>query len=89
MELVVLWIVGAVIVGIIAGSRGRVGFGWFMLSLLFSPLLMGILVLALGRPGPVVGAISAETHTRCLDCKEVVRRDARKCKHCGAVLTPS
>ena len=34
--------------------------------------------------------ISAEsgTHVKCPDCKELVMRDARKCKHCGTALVP-
>ena len=82
---VVGWITGAIIVGIIAGSRGRAAWGWLFLALMFSPLLMGILVLAMGHVRQAVGPV---THVRCTDCKEVVRRDASKCKHCGSVLTP-
>jgi phosphoglycerol transferase MdoB-like AlkP superfamily enzyme len=29
-----------------------------------------------------------ETHVRCPDCKELVRKDARVCKHCGCKLVP-
>lgn len=29
-----------------------------------------------------------ETHVRCPDCRELVLRDARVCKHCGLRLTP-
>lgn len=29
-----------------------------------------------------------ETHVRCPDCRELVRHDARVCKHCGCRLTP-
>jgi hypothetical protein len=37
-----------IVVGVAAHSRrGRNGFGWFLLSLLISPLLAGLLVLAL------------------------------------------
>jgi hypothetical protein len=42
------WLGGAVIVGVIANQRrNRSGIGWFFLSLLISPLLAGLLVLAL------------------------------------------
>jgi len=27
-----------------------------------------------------------DTHVKCPDCKELVLRDARKCKHCGCNL---
>ena len=32
--------------------------------------------------------VSPDTHVRCPDCKELVRKDARVCKHCRAVLVP-
>ncbi|WP_370877012.1 zinc ribbon domain-containing protein [Acidovorax sp. A1169] len=32
--------------------------------------------------------ITAETHVRCPYCRELVRNDARKCKHCGTALVP-
>ena len=48
MEILFFWIVSAIIVGIVANSRGRSGIGWFFLSsLLLSPLLGLILVLCL------------------------------------------
>jgi hypothetical protein len=43
------WIAVAVAVGIAASKRGRVGYGWFLLSLVISPLIVGPLVLALPR----------------------------------------
>lgn len=94
MEIALFWFIGAVVVGIIAGSRARSGFGWFFLAVLFSPLLMGILVLVLPTRAHVTGAAPAidapdeRTHVRCPDCRELVRADARKCKHCGIALVP-
>lgn len=29
-----------------------------------------------------------DTHVKCPDCKELVRKDARVCKHCGCKLVP-
>lgn len=29
-----------------------------------------------------------ETHVKCPDCRELVLKDARKCKHCGVTLVP-
>lgn len=28
------------------------------------------------------------THVKCPDCRELVIKDARKCRHCGCSLTP-
>lgn len=95
MELVAFWLIGAIVVGVIASNYGRTGFGWFMLSLILSPLICGILVLALGKTGQAAASrdesgerVSPDTHVRCPDCRELVRKDARKCKHCGSALIP-
>ena len=98
MEYIIVWIVLSVIVGIIAEVNGRMGFGYFMLSLILSPIIIGILVFGIGKSPEKLKALHApaggeqasnETHTRCPDCKEIVRKDARKCRHCGSTLTPS
>lgn len=47
MELFLGWVVFAIVVAIAAGSRGRNGFGWFVLSILLSPLVGLILVLVM------------------------------------------
>lgn len=86
------WIVLSVVAGIIAGARGRAGFGFFLLALLLSPFIGLILAVALPSRTTVARAngevASARTHTRCHACRELVRRDALKCKHCGEQLTP-
>ncbi len=40
------------------------------------------------RPKPSPDAPSPSTHVRCPDCRELVRRDATVCKHCGIKLVP-
>lgn len=89
MEWIIFWLIGSVVVGVVAGSRGRSGFGYFLLALFLSPLLALILALALPRLNDAAGdLIMNKTHVRCPDCREVVRMDARKCKHCGSTLAP-
>jgi putative effector of murein hydrolase len=46
---VMLWLGLAVAVGILAARFNRSGPGWFVLSMLLSPLIACALVLALGR----------------------------------------
>lgn len=41
------WLALSGIVGVAANTRGRNPIGWFFLSVLFSPILAGLLVLAL------------------------------------------
>lgn len=95
MELFLFWLICAVVVGVLASSRGRSGFVWFLLSTLLSPLIGLILVVVLPKVGTAAAArdesgqpITERTHARCPDCRELVRRDASKCKHCGSVLHP-
>jgi hypothetical protein len=46
----ILFVLGlAVVVGVAASTRNRSGFGWFLLSLVVSPIITGLLVLALPR----------------------------------------
>lgn len=90
------WIVLAGIVAILAARAGRSGTGWFFIALLLSPLLAGVLLLVLvnvAPPLPSAGAgaeeITSETHMRCPECRELIRTDARKCKHCGSAIVPT
>ena len=43
------WLALAIIVGVAANTRGRSGVGWFLLAAVISPLIAGLLVLALPR----------------------------------------
>lgn len=72
-----VWFVGAILVGALASKRERSGFGWFLLALVISPLLavLGLLIAGTG-----------EHQVRCPACRELVRADAVKCKHCGETL---
>jgi hypothetical protein len=40
-----IWIILAIVIGNAASQRGRSGFGWFLVSLLLSPVIAGILLL--------------------------------------------
>lgn len=82
--LVFFWFAFAVVVAVAAGSRGRSWLGWFLLSLVISPLLTLILVLVLPS---IKDRATPETHVRCPDCRELVLIGAKVCKHCGAKLT--
>jgi hypothetical protein len=47
VEIVLIWLTFAIVVGIAGNSRGRSGFGWFILAVIISPLIGLILVLVL------------------------------------------
>lgn len=88
MEIFLFWVIFAIVVAVIASSRGRFGFGWFLLSLVISPLLTFILVLCLPRVATERAPHQA-THIKCPDCAELVLKEARVCKHCGRRLEPA
>lgn len=94
MELFFLWFGLAVAVGVLAAKWGRSGFGWFLLACFISPLLAGIFLLIAGNAKARVLSdeagrpITPDTHVHCPDCRELVRKDARKCKHCQSALVP-
>jgi hypothetical protein len=87
MELAFGWLIGAVVIGAIASARGRSGFGWFIFSMLLSPLL-GLIMVALLPSLNEQAKPTPDTHVKCPDCRELVLKEARVCKHCGCRLTP-
>ena len=88
MDLIWFWLGAAVLVGFGAAARNRSGFGWLALSLVISPLLSLILLLVLKRGDSGMQAATADTHRHCPECRELVRIDARRCKHCQSVISP-
>jgi hypothetical protein len=81
------WIVFSIGVGIIAAVRARSFFGWAFLSLIVSPLL-AVIILALIPRGDADKGPTRDTHVKCPDCAELVRKEARVCRHCGCRLVP-
>jgi len=84
MELVFLWLGCAVAATWIGVAKGRSGLAWAMLGLLFG--LFALIVVAC-LPRRIQGP-APETHVKCPDCKELVLREARVCKHCRCRLVP-
>jgi len=84
--LIFLGVIGiAFLTAIAAVSRGRSSLGWFILGLLFSVFaLAAVLIMPSKKNDPF--AITPDTHFRCPDCKEFVRKEASVCKHCGCKL---
>jgi hypothetical protein len=90
MEVFFGWIALSIAVGVWASKKGRSGFGWFVFSTLLSPLIGAVFVAIASDNSQEAQekAVSHITHVRCPDCRELVRKDARKCKHCGTKLIP-
>lgn len=86
IAIIFFWLLFALIVGMIASSRGRSGFGWFILACLISPLLAGIFLLLGANLRNRVQRPNPSTHIKCPDCKELILKEARVCRHCGCKL---
>jgi ribosomal protein L37AE/L43A len=84
--LIITWLIFSILVAVLADNWGRSGFGYFLLSIVLSPLI-GILVLAIsGKNSDELekAQITNNKLTKCPFCKELVKPDAVKCKHCGS-----
>lgn len=88
MEMFVGWVLLSVAVAFWASKKGRGPGRWLLLALVLSPLLAGVFLAVADdvSPGAEERRYSHLTHVRCPDCRELVRKDARKCKHCGTAL---
>jgi len=82
------WIILSILCGILANSYGRSGFGYFMLSLLLSPLIGFIAVLIAGenKENTDNAKIASGESKKCPDCAELIKIEAKVCKHCGKKL---
>lgn len=82
MEILIVWVLLSVAVGVWAGNRGRSGFGWFVLAVLVSPLIAGVFLAVTQNHATTREAVNPETHGQCPACSEPVILTATVCKHC-------
>lgn len=87
MEYFVAWLLISIVTAIAASSRGRSAFGWFLIAC-FLNLLALILVLVLPNLKTEAEKPNPKTHVKCPDCRELVLKEAKRCKHCGITLIP-
>ena len=82
------WIVLSILVGIFAGSKGLSGFGYFVLSLLLSPLI-ALIILLINQPKTEDRALITGASKKCPYCAELIRAEARVCRYCQRELLPT
>ncbi|MBL4815823.1 MAG: hypothetical protein JKY74_10100 [Shewanella sp.] len=97
MTYVFFWIVLSIAVAVIATSKNRSGFGWFLISFLITPLIAIICVAcmpAIAKDDPTKklnsssAQVSKSLYRDCPECAEEIKCAARKCKHCGSEIVP-
>src|ERR1700716_4375740 len=84
----IFWLVFSVVVAIGAAARGPHGPGWFLLSMVISPLLAFLLLMMLPSRSKSAGSPETQELRKCPECAELILREAKKCKHCGSVVEP-
>jgi hypothetical protein len=85
---IVFWIGFCAVPAIIASNKGRSAAGWFFGSILISPLLGGIIVACLPTlTGKLEQrAMSSGEMRKCPHCAELVKAEAKICRHCQREL---
>src|SRR2546427_228554 len=78
------WLVFSVVVAIGAAGRGRQGPGWFLLSMVISPLLAFLLLMMLPSRSKSAGAPETQELRQCPRRAELVLREGQEGTHRGS-----
>ena len=83
--MIIGWIILSFLCGMLASSKGKSFFGYLFLSLLLSPLIGFIAVLIAKADNKKIEnkSIRSGENKKCPDCAELIKSEAKVCKHCG------
>lgn len=83
--LIFAWIILSFVIGKFAENKGNNFWTWSILALILSPFIAWLIILVKKETNQEVTTSNNE-FKNCLYCAETIKRQANKCKHCGADL---
>ena len=83
--IITTWIILSILCGVYASGKGKSGFGYFLLSVLLSPLIGFIAALISKEDTAKIEKkeMSLGVKRKCPFCAELVKSEAIVCKHCS------